>query len=119
MYSLLKFASDVQTLVSGARNAVSEWDSGIFTRPSGLDLSVCLLLSGEREETQVLPRDLRWDRVKQDTTIAHRHPDNTSANLPRQTNLPTIRTHTPRQLRLIFRNFPKQKKGEKIFFKLI
>lgn len=32
MYRLQRFISDMQTLVSGARKTVSEWDGGIFTR---------------------------------------------------------------------------------------
>lgn len=116
MYSLLRFTSDVQTLVSGARNAVSEWDSGTFTRPSGLDRSVCLQLFVEREETQVLPRDLRQDCSE---TRHHRRSQASRQHLGKSTQPDKLasnsHTHT-KPAPAHFQELSKTEKGREFFF---
>ncbi len=54
--------------------------------------------------------------AKQDTTVAHRHPDNTSANLPSQTNLPTIHTHTHHASSGSFSGTFQNRKRERKYF---
>lgn len=57
--------------------------------------------------------DLRKACEKRDTAVARRHSDNTSANLPSQTNLPTIcASHASSgSFSDIFRNKTGERKG--------
>lgn len=123
MYRLQRFISDMQTLVSGARKTVSEWDGGIFTRAGLTSQYIPVAVWRARRDTGAS----KGSQMGLQETGNHRRSQASRQHLGKSTQPDKLasnshahtHTHKPCQLWLIFRHFPKQKEGEKIIIIII